>query len=248
MGHGELRHGQRQPHQPHPSASLSALAGHALLGLHLLLRIQGQFGRVQIDGPGPLRPAEARRLDPRKADRPEGGRVVPHGHVVLQLLPGPDDDVEEIRPALWRPAAFPRDAVDRARHGHCRLDPGCHRGDHAADGAARSCRDGDETALSGRWRRAQLRRQRADPSRGSVRRPVDPTGRRRRGGRFGGCPFHLAPTARSTRVREPVWMPSAGRTSALNSATTRFAGFSTASAPAIDISTTRTSCATPLPA
>ena len=32
-------------------------------------------------------------LDPRAADRPEGRWLVPHGHAVLQLLPGPDDDV-----------------------------------------------------------------------------------------------------------------------------------------------------------
>ena len=42
------------PHVP-------ALARPALLGVHLLLRLQGQQRRVQADGPGPLRPARLRR-------------------------------------------------------------------------------------------------------------------------------------------------------------------------------------------
>ncbi len=35
----------------------------------------------------------------REAARPEGRRLVPHGHVLLQLLPGPDDDQPAVRRA-----------------------------------------------------------------------------------------------------------------------------------------------------
>ena len=73
--------------------ALSALAGPALLGVHLLHGLHGQLRRIQADGPGALRRAEVRRSHPGKADRSEGRRLVPHGHVVLQLLPGSDDDL-----------------------------------------------------------------------------------------------------------------------------------------------------------
>ena len=89
-GKGNPSHLTHQLHFPHS-------LGHALLGLHLLLRVQGSTsGEYKLMGLAPYGGAEACRLDPREADRPEAGRVVPHGHVVLQLLPGPDDDFEEI--------------------------------------------------------------------------------------------------------------------------------------------------------
>ncbi len=42
-------------------AALSALARHAVFGLHLLHRLPGEFGRIQADGPGTLRQAQLRR-------------------------------------------------------------------------------------------------------------------------------------------------------------------------------------------
>jgi predicted NodU family carbamoyl transferase len=54
---------------------------------------------------GLVRPASLRRRHPASSDRPERRRLVPHGHVVFQLLPGPDDDVAEDGRALRRPAA-----------------------------------------------------------------------------------------------------------------------------------------------
>ena len=56
-------------------AALPALARPALLGVHLLHRLQGQLRRVQADGPGALRRAALRRTHPRPARRPEGGRL-----------------------------------------------------------------------------------------------------------------------------------------------------------------------------
>ena len=73
-------------------------------------------------------------------DRPEGRRLVPHGHVVLQLLPGPDDDVAEVRRAVRRPAAQAGGAAHAARHGPRRVDPGGHRRDHAAHARGTSTR------------------------------------------------------------------------------------------------------------
>ena len=51
---------------------LPAFARPALLGLHLLHRLQGQLRRVQGDGARALRRAELRRADPRQPDRPQG--------------------------------------------------------------------------------------------------------------------------------------------------------------------------------
>ncbi len=44
--------------------SLSALPGSALLGVHLLHRVQGQLRRIQGDGPRTIRRAEVRATDP----------------------------------------------------------------------------------------------------------------------------------------------------------------------------------------
>ena len=54
-----------------------ALARPALLGVHLLHRVQGELRRVQADGPGAVRRADDTPTDPREPDRPEGRRLVP---------------------------------------------------------------------------------------------------------------------------------------------------------------------------
>jgi carbamoyltransferase len=82
-----------------------------------------------------------------------------------------------------------------ARHGHRGLDPEGDRGDHAARRASRPCRDGHEESLPF-WRRGpQLRGEWAYPSRGPVRRRLDPACCGRRGQLAGCCALHLAPVA-----------------------------------------------------
>ena len=89
-----LTHELRFP--PFPRASL--------LRLHLFLRVPGELGRVQAHGPGALRRASIRGPDSPADDRPEGGRLLPHGHVLFQLLPGPDHDLPQVRSPLRRTA------------------------------------------------------------------------------------------------------------------------------------------------
>ena len=55
-------HGRGNKIDADPRAALSALARPALLGVHLLLRLPGQLGRVQADGAGAVRRAALRRL------------------------------------------------------------------------------------------------------------------------------------------------------------------------------------------
>ena len=106
VGHGHHRRRARATDIELPQrAALPALARPALLGVHLLLRVQGQQRRVQADGPGALRRAAVPRPHPRAPHRPARRRLVPDGHGVLQLLPGPDDDLAGVRRALRRPAA-----------------------------------------------------------------------------------------------------------------------------------------------
>ena len=66
-------------------ASLPALARAALLGLHLLLRLQGELRRVQADGARPVRRAPLRPGHPRAPPRREGGRLVPDEPRLLRL-------------------------------------------------------------------------------------------------------------------------------------------------------------------
>ena len=60
--------------------------------------------------------------DPREADRPEGRRILPDGHVLLQLLPGPDDDLgaSSTTSSAGR-RAIPSSELDAARDGHRRV-------------------------------------------------------------------------------------------------------------------------------
>ncbi len=185
----------------HPRAPLSPLAGAAVLGLHLLLRLQGELGRVQADGAGALRRAPVRGRDPGQPDRSQGRRLVPDGPELLQLLPGSDHDLAEVRPAVRRPAPATGNPADPARDGPRRLDPEGDRGDHAAGGAARPRRHRHEEPLSGGWCGAELRRQRSHPQGGSVRSDLDSAGRRRRRRRPRCGPVHLVPAACKTRAR-----------------------------------------------
>ena len=55
VGHRLDRDRRRQRYPDRERAALARLAGPALLRLHLLPRLQGELGRVQGDGPRPLR-------------------------------------------------------------------------------------------------------------------------------------------------------------------------------------------------
>ena len=64
-------------------------------------------GEYKLMGLAPYGRARVRRPDPHANDGPEGRRLLPPRPVVLQLLPGPDDDVAEVPPALRRSPARP---------------------------------------------------------------------------------------------------------------------------------------------
>ena len=96
--HGDLRRRRGEPDPPDRPHRVPPFARPALLGVHLLLRLQGQQRRIQADGPGPLRPADLPGPDPRAADRPEARRQLLAGHGLLQLLPGADDDQPAVPP------------------------------------------------------------------------------------------------------------------------------------------------------
>ncbi len=140
VGHRQLRCRPRQSDRAQPRAAVSPLARTVVLGLHLLLRFQGQLRRVQAHGSRALRFADLRRRDPRQAARPQGRRLVPARPQLLQLLPGSDDDVEEVRPPVRGPAADARDTPDPARDGPCGFGAEGHRRDRPADGCATSTR------------------------------------------------------------------------------------------------------------
>ncbi len=84
------RHGNRIQ-LTHPAA-IPALARPAVLGIHLLLRLQGQQRRIQADGPGAVRPAGLQGSDLQAPHRSQARRQLLAEHGLLQLLPGPDDD------------------------------------------------------------------------------------------------------------------------------------------------------------
>jgi len=79
--------GHRKPARGGARAALPALARPAVLGGHLLSRLQGQFGRVQGDGAGAVRRAQVRRRDPRQPDRHQARRHVPARSALFRVLP-----------------------------------------------------------------------------------------------------------------------------------------------------------------
>ena len=91
---GDDQHGRRhgQPALTERGDSFPAFARAAVFRLHLLHRLQGQFRRIQGDGPRALWRAEIRAGDHGQSDRHPGGRLVPHEHGLFRLLHRPDDD------------------------------------------------------------------------------------------------------------------------------------------------------------
>ncbi len=177
--------GQGQRARAARRAALPALARPALLGVHLLHRLQGELRRVQGDGSRAVRRAPLRRPDPRAswsscATTARSSSTCDY----FNFLHGLHDDERRVRRA--------RSAARRARRSRrvtqremdlAALDPGGHRGDRAAHGAARPSRDGHAEPLPGGRRGAQLRRQRPAAARGAVRATLDPARRGRRGRR-----------------------------------------------------------------
>ena len=169
-------------------AALPALARPALLGVHLLHRLQGQQRRVQADGPGAVRRADLRRPDPREAAR--HARRTARSAWTCRTSPTRTgrDDVDEVRQALRRPAAHGREPDHAARDGPRRLDPGGDRGDHAAHREPRArARPGCTTcAWPAAWRSTASANGK-HPARGPVRRAS------------GSSPPRATPAARSAR-------------------------------------------------
>ena len=89
-------------------------------------------GEYKVMGLAPYGEPRYARSHPRAPDRPQRRRVVPHEHALLQLLPGPDDDLGEVRRAVRRAAARSGRAAHPARDGPRGVDPGGDRRDHAA--------------------------------------------------------------------------------------------------------------------
>ena len=153
-------------------------------------------GRIQADGPGALRRAEIRGRHPARADRSEGGRLVPAQHAVFQLRRRADDDERAVRPTLRRAAAQAGIQADPTRHGPGAFDPGRDRGDHVPHGAACAAGDRAEEPLPGRRRGAELRGQRTHSARRHFRQHLDSARGRRRGRRARRGAVRLAPVPR----------------------------------------------------
>src|SRR5580765_485247 len=110
MEHGYHRHRRRKPDPAVARNVVSALAWPAVLGLHLLLRIQGEQWRVQADGASAVRQTHLRRYDPPAPGCRATRRKSLDEPGVFRLLSGVDDDQPAIRPAIWRAPARARGA------------------------------------------------------------------------------------------------------------------------------------------
>ena len=78
-------------------------------------------GEYKVMGLAPLRRAAVQGPDPAAPDRREGGRLVPHGHVLLQLLPGHDHDDERFHGLFGGPPREPEDRLTDAGDGPGRV-------------------------------------------------------------------------------------------------------------------------------
>src|SRR5262249_12348247 len=144
------------------------LAGNALLGLHLLLRIPRQLGRAQAHGAGALWRAQVRAAYPLAARGLKTRRIVSDGHAVFQLLPRADNDLALILEAVRRSAAPARGAPDPTRNGSGGFGAASNRRDHASRRAIRPSADRSLEPVPGRRRRSQLCRQRQNCPRRAI--------------------------------------------------------------------------------
>jgi len=100
VGDREPRGGGGKQDPALEGAPLPALARPALLGVHLLHRLQGQQRRVQAHGVSTLRRAEVRRSHLERDRGSQGRRLAQAQHEVLQLRQRPAHDDRRVRPAL----------------------------------------------------------------------------------------------------------------------------------------------------
>ena len=91
--------GRGERHRAAERAALARLARPALLGVHLLHRLQGQLGRVQGDGARAVRRAEVRGAAARQRGEPARRRLVHAEPEVLQLPRRSHDDQRGVRPS-----------------------------------------------------------------------------------------------------------------------------------------------------
>ena len=109
---------RHRPRQPHSAARTSMQFPHSLGLLYSAFTYFCGFkvnsGEYKLMGLAPYgEPSYVDLILEKLIDLKDDGSFR-HGHVVLQLLPGPDDDVDEVRRALRRPAAQARDADHRS--------------------------------------------------------------------------------------------------------------------------------------
>ena len=164
-----------------------ALGRPALFGLHLLHRLQGEFGRVQGDGARALWRAEICRPDPRSSRRPQGRRQLSARSRLFRLLHRPDHDQQPVRRAVRQQAARPLRAARPAPHGSGRLRAARDGRDRASADPQPCARGRVGKSVPGRRRGAQLRRQRQNPARAQLQGNLGAARSRRcrRGGRRG---------------------------------------------------------------
>ena len=146
--------GSREHDHARAASAVPALARSAVFGVHLLLRVQGQQRRIQVDGAGAVRQAEVSRSDHETSDRHQGRRQLLARHAVLQLLPGADDDQRAVPRAVRRPAARAGVESRTAAHGSGGEHPVGDRRNLPEDGRVHSSRDRFEESRAGRRRGA----------------------------------------------------------------------------------------------
>ena len=179
MGHLVDRCRSRtRPRDPSRDA-LPAFARPAVFRVHLLHRLQGELRRIQGDGPRAVRRAEVRAADQGSPGPDQGRRQRLDEPGVLHLRARADHDRQQARVVDRQPGPPAGNAAHAARDGPRAIDPGHHRGGDVEDDRLRASRERHEGSLSRRRRRAQLRRQRPHPARGTVRADLDPAGCRR---------------------------------------------------------------------
>ena len=141
--------------------AVSALARPAVLGVHLLHRLQGELRRVQGDGARAVRRAEVRRTSSatRSSTCRDDGSLWMNMEY-FTFAHGPHDDRRRVRAPVRRPGAQPEAKLTQRE-----MDLARSIQDVTEEIMLKMARhaqgdDGREEALPGGRRRAQLRRQR----------------------------------------------------------------------------------------
>ena len=178
VGHGNDLEMTREIHFPH---SLGLL--YSAFTYYTGFKVNS--GEYKVMGLAPYGEPKYAQAILRSPDRPEAGRHVPSESQLFRLLHRANDDQQQVRRAVRRPATGAGRAADAAAHEPGRLRAGGNRGSGAAADPLATGRNRHRQSLSRRRRGAELRRQRQGAARRSVRRYLDPAGGgRRRGGRW----------------------------------------------------------------